>query len=510
MKLNLNEKKIHYLLFVLILIIAISVRLISWPYGISQINVDEAMTALNAKTISENGVDIYGTSFPVYLEAWGGAGQSVMLMYFMVFFIKLFGFSMVSIRLPMLFISIVSIIVFYDLVKRIFNNSKLALWAMAFVSICPWHLLQSIWSIDCNMFPHFMLISVYFLYRGLTDKKWLLYLSMFFFALTLYTYGVSIYVIPLFLLICAIYLLIKKQIKVKDLIICIVIWLLFSSPILIMYVINALKIDTNIAIGPMTIQYFAANTRTNDMLFFSENIGQTFIANLKSLFQVIFLQYDYLEWNATKIFGTVYHISLVFFLIGGFHFIRHKEKRNTGTFFFGVWLVLSFILGIIINGTNINRLNTIWFPILFFSFCGIYVVCKNIFKGKKLVRYSIIAVYTILFVGFVTYLYTSYTNEIDMSGCFARKITDAIHYATTSLEKDVIYFDHSSNIYFDIQDALDSTTSTRIDNIEEFKSKLENKLENEAFLINYNDLNNSNIDINSYKSERFGDMVVLY
>lgn len=506
MKLNLNEKKIHYILFALILVIAFVVRLISWPTGISQINVDEAMTALNAKTIAENGVDIYGTSFPVYLEAWGGAGQSVMLMYFMVLFFKLFGISMATIRLPMLLISMVSIVIFYDLVKRIFNNNKLALGAMAFVSICPWHLLQAIWSIDCNMFPHFMIISVYLLYRGVTDKKWLLYLSMFFFALTMYTYGVSIYVVPLFLLICAIYLLIKKQVTVKSLIICIVIYLLFSSPILTMYVLNAFKIEHNIQIGPMTIQYFANNTRTKDMLFFSDNIGQTFVANLKSLAQVFLLQYDHLEWNATPIFGTVYHISLIFFLIGILHFIIHKEKRNTGTFFFGVWLILSFILGIVINGTNINRLNVIWFPILFFSLYGIYVVCKD----RKLVKYSIIALYAVLFISFSTYLYTSYTNEIDMSGCFARKMTDAVHYATTTLEKQVVYYDRYLNTYISAQDAIDNTNSERIGNIDDFVNRLENKAENEAFLINCNDLNNLNIDISLYSHERFGDTILLY
>ena len=126
-KLDLEKKKIQNVLFFIILIIAIIVRTISWPTAISQINADEAMTALNAKSIAETGKDIYGTSFPVYLEAWGAMGQSVMLAYFMAFFIKIFGFSIVTIRLPMLVISIISIVIFYDFIKRIFNNNKLAI-----------------------------------------------------------------------------------------------------------------------------------------------------------------------------------------------------------------------------------------------------------------------------------------------------------------------------------------------------------------------------------------------
>ena len=509
MKLNLDENKIHKILFIIILLVAIGVRVYSWPYGISQVNVDEAMTAINAKYMADSGVDMYGTSFPVYLEAWGFAGQSVMLFYFMAFFFKIFGTSMISVRLPMLLVSILSIIVFYDLFKRIFNNKKLALFAMAFVSICPWHFLQSIWSIDCNMFPHFMLFSVYFLYRGISDKKWMLYISMVFFALTMYTYGVSVYVVPFFLLICAIYLLVKKQVKIKELIICIIIYFLVSGPIFAMYVINALKIDTDIHLGPITIQYFENSVRTDDMIFFSDNIGKTLLENFKSTCKVFFLQYDGLEWNSTKPFGTVYHISLIFFFIAIFHLIKHKDKRNIGTFFMSVWLILGFLLGLIIKDANINRLNIIWFSTLFFSFYGIYALCSTV-KIGKIIKYVAVTVYLLLFVSFTIYLYGFYTNKIDMSGCFARKVIDAVHYANITLEKKAVYYNPSSDIYIRFQDMLDGTSSEHIENKFRFFDRLRRKKEDEAFIISESELNNSSIDITNYTYEKFGDHLVIY
>ena len=281
-----------------------------------ELNVDEAMTALNAKTIAETGKDLTGVSFPVYLEAWGFAGQSVMLAYIMAFFIKIFGFSLFSIRLPMLLISLVSLFIFYDFAKRIFKSKKVALVALAFLAISPWHILQSKWSIDCNMFPHFALISIYFLYRGITDKKIFLYLSMVFFGLTMYTYGIAIYFVPFFLLISAIYLFINKKVTLKDLIICILIYFVTFTPLLIMYIINFFKINESINLGIFTIKYFPNSTRTDDMLLFSNNIIFQLLQNIKTLFTVIFRQYDYLEWNATNIFGTTYHISIIFILIG--------------------------------------------------------------------------------------------------------------------------------------------------------------------------------------------------
>lgn len=508
---KLDENIICKILFVLILAIAIGVKLISWPCAISQVNIDEAMTAINAKSIADSGVDIYGTSFPVYLEAWGTSGQSVMLLYLMAICIKIFGFSFISVRLPMLIVSIISILIFYDLTKRIFNNKKVALWAMAFISICPWHFLQSIWSIDCNMFPHFIFISIYLLYRGVTDKKWLLYLSMLFFALTMYTYGISVFIVPLFLLICAIYLFVKKLVTIKQIAICIIIYLLFSSPIFTMYIINTLKIRNNIHIGPITIQYFRNNIRTNDIIFFSKNILKDLGDNFKSLVSTFFTQYDKLEWNGTQKFGTIYHISIIFFFIGLIDLIIHKEKRNTGTFFFGVWLILSIISGLIINKVNINRLNTIWIPTLFFSFNGIIYALSKI----KFLKYGIITIYATLFICFILYLYTSYTSVIDNSSCFSAGYIDALRYSTQTLHKNTICLciAKQQNAYIKFGDYLDNVSPECIDNRNDFIDRLNNKDINEAFILTGTTLKNmyENIDnINDLSYYRFGNTFIIY
>lgn len=490
-----NKTKI---IFTIILIVGILIRIFEWPTAISQVNCDEAMTAINANAIAQTGSDIYGTTFPVYLEAWSVFGQSVVLMYIMAFFIKLFGFSFITVRLPMLFISIVSLLIFYDLLKRIFKNKKVALLGFGFLAICPWHIMQSIWSIDCNMFPHFMLISVYLLYRGITDKKWLLYLSMFFFAVTMYTYGVSIYVVPLFLLITAVYLLLKKQVHFKQLLLCMLIYFIFSLPILTMYFLNFFHIDTDIHIGQMTIQYFENNTRTSDMLFFSENIGTTFVSNLKALIQTIFVGFDGLEWNSTPIFGTVYHISLIFFLLGIFIFFKKniidfiKKRKNSrdessnvqendynnqiGMSLIFIWLILSLFLGIIINSVNINRLNIVWYPMIIFIIFGF----EKIIEKKKFFIYIITVLYLALFICFSCYFYGNYTDKIDMSGCFSRKYIDAVHFAgQMATQKDIsqiLYFneknDGALDVYTKFQAQLDDISITCIKDKNEIIEKI--------------------------------------
>lgn len=454
------------IIFILILLVAILTRIYMWP-NLLELNVDESMTALNAKALAETGKDLTGVSFPVYLEAWGFAGQSVMLTYIMAFFIKIFGMSMFSIRLPMMIISLISLFIFYDFVKRIFKNKKIALVAMAFLAICPWHILQSTWSIDCNMFPHFALISIYLLYRGITDKKIFLYLSMIFFGLTMYTYGIAIYFVPFFLLICAIHLFINKKVTLKDLIICILIYFIVFTPLLIMYIINFFKINESINLGIFTIKYFPNSTRTDDMLFFSDNIIFQLVENFKSVIKIIFVQYDYLEWNATNIFGTTYHISLLFVVIGLIGFFIKKEK-NIGIKLFMLWTFLSLLVGLFINSTNINRLNIIWYPLIFLTVYGLYLIYKKV-KYKRIFTNLISLIYIILFISYNFFFYNSYYKEINSSGCFSNGLKEVILFIK-DIEKEKYYLNFSNDggfkVYMDTYNAILNTNVKEIKNIE--------------------------------------------
>lgn len=164
---NINKKELT--IFIIILIIGIFARSYEFPNTLKEVNVDEMMLAVNAKSIADTGKDINGISYPVYLLGLGG--QSVALLYITVFCIKIFGYSLFAVRLPMLVISIVSLIVFYDLVRRMSKNNIIALICLGLLAISPWHILQSLWELDCNILPHILLLSVYLLYIAITKQK---------------------------------------------------------------------------------------------------------------------------------------------------------------------------------------------------------------------------------------------------------------------------------------------------------------------------------------------------
>lgn len=443
------NKKIYIALIVLILIFAIIIRIWNWPNTIGDINCDEAMSAINAKSIAENGTDIYGTTYPIYFEGWLYSGQSAFAIYAIAFFIKIFGFSTISIRLPILLISISSLFFILLLINRVFKNKTMSLIVLSLLAINPWDILQSQWCLDCNFYPHIMLIAVYLLYRGIEDKKTIeLYISMIMFAITLYAYGIALYLTPTFLLIVAIYLLMKKKITIKKLLLCIMLFLLVALPIILMTIVNLFNLST-ISIGKLTIQNFSYVTREDDMLFFSDNIIATLLNNINCLIDVLLYQVDGLPWNAFSGFGTIYLISLPIIIVEiifmCYEFFTKEERYNRfGIVLILTWLLIGLVCGIVINSVNINRINIIWYVLVIINGIGIYEMVR-VLKYKRVLSILFILLYSINFLGFINYYHTAGNKEIVNSFTWSKGLVEAIQYVENSSQDKVILSNKVSN-----------------------------------------------------------------
>lgn len=540
---TINKKQL--IIFLVIMIIAIFVRIYKFPNALKEVNSDEMMLAVNAKAIADTGKDINGISYPVYLLGFGG--QSVLLLYIIVLCIKIFGYSLFVVRLPLLVISIISLVVFYDLIRRISQNNTIALIGLGLLAISPWHILQGMWALDCNILPHILLIAIYLLYIGIIKKsRWTLYLSMVFFALTLYSYGIAIYFTPILLLILAIYLKRKKKISLPDLIICIVIFLILAMPIIIMFAINILKTDQSIYFGNITIPFYESLSRTDDMLFFSPNILVQFFINIGFTVLMLLGEFDGCTWNSSLVFGTVYHITLVLVIIAIIIKIKNKSwnftlpnifsvtaDSNQGTdsrninskdsfskFLILSWLCTSIFTGIVINQTNINRLNTIWYPLILLATFTLYYFYdyfkkldtnnKNISKKSKIYAISIISIFIILFTSYLIYFNCYYANKIDMSICFSRGMYQSLEYANTlpanTVKVDNLDNDGSIDIYIKSNNYFTDKTFDSLVSQDDLEKVLNNLNDDEVLIIN----EKRNVNIDNYDYVKFGEYYVVF
>ena len=211
-----RQSKNTYRLFLLLILIA-GIALRVWDFGSipGGVNQDGAMAAVDAKALADYGTDRFGTWLPCHLYAWGYGQMSSLMSYLIAPLVKLFGLSVVTMRIPSLLCSIAGGVFFWLFMRDVFGE-RAGLIAALLVAINPWHLIQSRWALDCNLLPHFFMGGLYFLNRGLTEKKRFLYISMLFFGLCMYCYGITIYTVPLFLVAVCAFVALRKALRLQN------------------------------------------------------------------------------------------------------------------------------------------------------------------------------------------------------------------------------------------------------------------------------------------------------
>ncbi len=104
-----SNRRIYFILVSMAFAIAVLVRIWNFgnvPYGANQ---DEAMAAVDAHALADYGTDRFGMSLPAYFTGWGYSQMNVLLSYCAIPFIKIFGFSILSVRLVMLLTSLAGV-----------------------------------------------------------------------------------------------------------------------------------------------------------------------------------------------------------------------------------------------------------------------------------------------------------------------------------------------------------------------------------------------------------------
>lgn len=426
-----------------ILIFAFLVRIVGLDQVPAGINQDEAMAAMDGWALSLYGTDRYGMQLPVHFTAWEYGQMSVLLSYCMIPFIKLFGFTTFAVRLPMVFASVGAIALIYFIGRRFFS-ANVSLAVMAFAAINPWQFMQSRWSLDCNLFPHVFLLGFFLLLKGFERRRYL-YLSMVFFGLTFYCYGVAVYTVPAFLFVYAAWCLWKKEFTWKEILMSVVIFLLVALPEILVMVINMFGLST-IKTPLFTMAYFPDSIRSNDILFLNFSFAQLG-KNAAAVLTQVFLQRPDNLFNTIPAFGPLYHISTPFMVLGIVlftkRFFTEKDLRQQtldlsllGFLIMGIWT------GLVTYEVNVNRINIIFYPLMFFTVYGIYRFTKWLPRFSTHVQYGFVVGYAILSICF----FTQYTQDfsINIQKYFNVDFLEITREADALEEFDTLYI--SSNV----------------------------------------------------------------
>lgn len=402
-----KKKKIRILLVVFILFIGIWIRfryLGSMPQGINQ---DEAFAGYEAYSMLYYGKDSQGYTNPVYLTAWGD-GMNSLYSYLTIPFLFLSkgNLSTEIIRLPQAIFASITLLVFFLIIKKVSRSYKLAVLGLFLLTISPWHIMLSRWGLESNLAPAFLMLGLYFWIKGIENEKIFL-ISALFYGLSLYCYAPLWIVVPFILIIQFIYSLYYKKIRLsKYTILSVIVLFIIALPLILFVLVNSgfiNEIKTNIISIPKMVGF-----RSEEIA--PSNIGE----NIYSFYTLITKQDDKLIHNSISQFGLYYKFSLPLIIIGIvgsakniYNSLRNKDFNME--FFMLTNIVSAFVLAVLINPINVNKINCIHIPMIFYCAYGIYVIANKININ---IYECLIVVYTISFIAFTSYYFNQYQEDI--------------------------------------------------------------------------------------------------
>lgn len=394
--------------FLLIFLLGIFLRIYQFgrlPIGLNQ---DEAFAGYEAFSLAHYGVDSAGYHNPVYFVSWG-SGMNVLESYLAVPFVRLFGLSVYTIRLPQLICGILSLPVLHNLLFEVTKNKRTALVGMGLLAISPWHIMLSRWGLESNLAPAFLLFGLYFFVRGVKQNRYFI-LSAIFYGLTLYAYAIAWAVVPLMVAGSCIYLWASKtKFSWKYAAAFIVILFLLALPLILFVLVNngvIPEIKTSfISVPKMLVM------RDSEIKFSNIFNGESYY----NLLNLLIKQNDGLEHNSTE-FGLFYRFSVPFIFVGMavllLNFVRNvrKQEYSSETFLL-IALVSALAVSLMLEGININRVNAVHIPLLICITLGLGAIF-NYFKNTKTLARVVAFFYAVALLFFGSYYFTKYNDDI--------------------------------------------------------------------------------------------------
>jgi len=506
------------------------------------INIDEAMTVLNANSLAKSGTDILGEKLPIYFDTWLYGGQSPFATYLVAIMIKLFGYSLFVTRVPMFVFSMLGLIAFYKFLKEVIpENETLINTAFCLACISPWHLYTSAFTLDCNFLPHIAMFGMYFLAKGINSKKSKYFVfSMLFFGLGFYCYILSAIIIPVLLAVLFLILLIKKKVSFKNTIISVITIFIVAIPFILQGLVQFGIIENlnflGFSISKMPYYSRGSELKLNNIL---ENLSEGIISLLFT---------DIYSFNAKGVnsFNFANSFGSVALLAGVITLILNKiRKRNDFGIFLKAVIISTLVSSAIVcsltfYATALYRYNIYNYIFIIISAYGIYSVSK-LFKKPRFKEVTSLLVATSLIITTYCFAYYYKNDVINTNTFYTSSIEECLNYNKSNKNVTLVCVDEETNInsgqitermiidtlyhhinekdftdieallykagYFNNNDFSSLPKFTK-DNSIEFKNPKEKIIED--YVIVYSpQLKNLKYDKNQYEIIDFGSFVVL-
>ncbi len=401
------------------------------PYGLNQ---DEASAGYEAWALLNYGVDRCGDSWPVLFTSWG-SGQNVLMSYFAMPFIAMLGLTETAVRLPNAISGCMSLIVFWLFARRC-RGRRFALCALLILAVNPWHIMMSRWALESNQLPFFLLLGVY-LTSLAPEHKWALVGAAISFGLSPYAYGTAFFFLPIFLICAVIWL--RRDLELKSFLCALLLFILIALPIALCQLLNMLDM-TGVSFFGLTLPQLTEGRQAATSVFGGGGYAAA-EENFRRFLRLLWTQSDGLSFNALPLkYGGIFYAFGLPTAIIGIAAALSKRKDVPAERPMLIALCCALVCAFLID-CNINRINMIWLPLIYFSALGCYIV---LCKLKSLAAPAFIAIVCCMLLFTAKYGENSGAKG---NGLFFPGLGEAIAYCEESGAEDIYITDYVNQPY---------------------------------------------------------------
>lgn len=430
-------------------------------------SLDEASIGYNAYSVLKTGADEYGNIFPILLRAYDD-WRPALYIYLVIPFVKILGLNVLSVRLPSVILSVLTVVATYFLVKEIFSNFKnkifLAFTSSFLLAISPWHIYISRLGHEVNAGLSFAIFAILFFLKAVNSRKSIfLILSSIFFGLNLYTYQSEKIFVPLVIIILG-YIYKDSLLKMKkNLLISFILGIVIIIPI------------TIATLSPQALIRFKGTSAFNQESFYREsadkilkyknegNILGEIVNNRRLVPLKIFavnyfshFNYKFLFSNSGNESFKAPNLGLMYvwefpFLVLGIIFLL-KEQNIKTKLLLGFWLLIAFIAPSLTTGAPhaMRAFNVLPLPQIFtaLGMAGAISFVKAS-KIKGFLNVSYVFMIAIL-IYFLTIFYKEYFYSFpkNQSSSFQYSLMNSIKFVLNNEKSyDKVVFSNKDNLY---------------------------------------------------------------
>ena len=405
-------------LFLLIVALAIALKLVIIEKVPPSLNWDEISHGYNAYSILKTGRDEWGVTLPAIFRAYGDYKLPGYI-YLTAVSELIFGLSAFSVRMPSILAGIITVIVSYLLVKKLFSE-KAALLSSFLVAIEPWSFFLSRGAFEANLALSFIVSGIYLFILGLEKYRYLP-ISALLLGLSVWTYNSARIFVPLFLIVLlALYW--KELVKIwegsrRPIAFSLILTVLFLIPMLLQLVspvglarygkvsiidegalvqINEKRASS---IYPPIVSRLIYNKGT----FFAK----AFIRNYLSHFSFGFLFTKggtHYQFNVPD-HGLIYTVNMLFFVLGLYYLFTNRTRES---FLLLIWLLLAPIPSSLTREAPhvLRAITMLPVPMIVSALGFFYFLGKT--KKLKISRGALTSIYIILLIVFAENYFKTY------------------------------------------------------------------------------------------------------